>query len=334
MNCRFWSYGNNQTQQLKQKQRIEQKQIKLQDQNNSNRLLMLLLASGESLASKMNFNLKREYFSHDFGHSYESKSVNKLLLQFIEQIETFESSYKRYCKIHNCSYDFPYDSKEKKGLSKEEIINDLNKWKKCVDTKYKKYYQAVIDIFNNKSIPDFTEDIENIPDIDDFGKEDKCNPKELREIYPVLLQQIYSEKKHISDEYSKNKDLKIIINKKENNSNYEYETKINERLMKNKINNINPINAKKSIKFKPIVKFNEDYINLPVFVIEKLKQVCIIDEDYYQTLNNWLSYYKDNSLYSLLYDFFHLLKFEEVDIIKIIDYICDEIYKELVFDNK
>ena len=83
----------------------------------------------------MNINLKREYYSHDFGHSYESKSINKLLLQFIEQIETFESSYRRYCKTHNCSYDFPYDPKEKTGLSKEEIISDLNKWKNCVEYK-------------------------------------------------------------------------------------------------------------------------------------------------------------------------------------------------------
>ena len=38
------------------------------------------------------------------------------------------------------------------------------KWMNLVDEKYKKYYNAIIDIFNNKRIPDFTEDIENIPD--------------------------------------------------------------------------------------------------------------------------------------------------------------------------
>ena len=332
MSYRFWSFGPEQTQKLKQK--VDQKQIKLQDQNNSNRLLVLLLSSAENLASKMNLNLKREYISHDFGHSYESKSLNKILLQFIEQIEIFESSYIRYCKTHKCQYDFPYDSTKKNGLSKEEIINDLNKWKNIVRKEYKKYYQAVIDIFYNKRIPDFTEDIENIPDIDDFGKEDRCNPKELRDVYPVLLEQMYSEKKKISNDYSNNKGLKIVINKRENNSNYEYEQKINEKLMKNKMNTMNPNVAKKSIKFKPIRKFDEDYINLPEIIIEKLKNICVVEESHYQTLNNWLNYYKNNSLYNILYDFLVLIKVNKLDIGKVIDYICDELYNELVFDNK
>lgn len=74
MSFYFWNFGNNQTQKLKQK--VDQKKIQLQDQNNSNRLLMLLLSSGENLASKINPNLQREYISHDFGHSFESKSTN------------------------------------------------------------------------------------------------------------------------------------------------------------------------------------------------------------------------------------------------------------------
>lgn len=55
MSFYFWNFGNNQTQKLKQK--VDQKKIQLQDQNNSNRLLMLLLSSGENLASKINPNL-------------------------------------------------------------------------------------------------------------------------------------------------------------------------------------------------------------------------------------------------------------------------------------
>lgn len=318
---------------LKLKQRAEQKQIQLQDQNNSNRLLMLLLASGENLASKINPNLRREYASHDFGHSFESKSFNKLLLQFIEQIETFESSYRRYCKAYNCPYDFPYDKKNKKGLSKEEIINDLNKWKDFVKDPYKKYYEAILDIFNNKRIPDFTEDIENI-DLDDLGRENKCNPKELREVYPVLLEQINTEKKKIANDYSNNKDLKIVINKREDNNNYEYEAKINNKLMKNKMNYINPQQAKIAIKYKPVGKFDKNYINLSFFISERLKQVFDIDPIYYQTLNNWIYYYKTESIYNILNDFFDYLKVDKKDIDDLINYICDEIYKELVFDPK
>ena len=268
MSFSFWNnpaYGNEQK--LKQIKKIDQRQIQLQDQNNSNRLLMLLLSSGESLASKLNDSLKREYSSHDFGHSFETKSFDRILLQFIEQIELFESSYKRYCYTYNNNYDFPYDSKKKKGLSKEEIINDLNKWKRCVEDKYKKYYQAVINIFYNKPIPDFEDDIDNISEIDDYGKEDKCNPKELRQVYPILLEQINTEKMQIANDYSKNKDFQIVINKKEKNNNNEYAARIKRKLAKNKEDNNNPETAKFEIKHKPMSQFDNS-INIPNLVIE------------------------------------------------------------------
>ena len=56
MSYRFWQFGAEQTQKLKQK--VDQMQIKLEDQNNSNRLLVLLLSSADNLASKMKPNLR------------------------------------------------------------------------------------------------------------------------------------------------------------------------------------------------------------------------------------------------------------------------------------
>lgn len=48
MSYRFWQFGAEQTQKLNQK--VDQMQIKLEDQNNSNRLLLLLLSSADNLA--------------------------------------------------------------------------------------------------------------------------------------------------------------------------------------------------------------------------------------------------------------------------------------------
>ena len=324
-------YSN--TQILKQKQKKDNKQIQLQDQNNSNRLLMILLSSAENLAAKLNSEIQREYVSHDFGHSFEIKSINKLLLQFIEQIEIFESSYKRYCKEYN-SYDFPYDEKKKQGLSYQEIISDLKYWKSCVGPKYKKYYQSIIDIFNNKIIPDFSEDINNISGIDDLGKEQKCNPKELREVYPILLEQAYSEKKKIAQNYSKNKNYKIIINKKEHNNNYEYESKINKRLQKNKMNILEPEKAKNDIKYKPIYKFNKTFSDFPLFVSNNLQNLYPINEYSYNVLNSWLTASNKDNLDTILTDFYNRLGVSLTEIRKIVNYICDEIYKEITFDNK
>lgn len=326
---RFWGY--NQVQTLKQKQKIDEKQIQLQDQNNSNRLLMLLLSTAENLASKLNNNLRREYFSHDFGHSFESKSINKILLQFIEQIEIFESSYKRYCKEYN-EYDFPFDYKLRKGLSKEEIINDLIKWMNLVEEKYQKYYLAVIGILENKPIPDFTSDIENIPDINDLGREDKCNPKILREVYPVLLEQVNAEKRQIAKEYSNNKNYKIIINKRENNNNQKYEKIINERIAKNKMNSLYPEKTKIEIKYESLQNLNKS-INLPQFVVDKLKLFYHIDAGYYELLRSWLHNYPNNTLFQTLDEFFKLMKLDNVKSDKLIDHIINEIYKEITFDN-
>ena len=327
--------GNNYSnvQKLKQVKKIEEKQIQLQDQNNSNRLLMILLSSAENLAAKLNKTIIREYSSHDFGHSFESKSFNKLLLQFIEQIEIFDSSYRRYCKTYN-KYDFPYDYEKKDGLSKEEIIKDLKYWKNCVERKYKKYYQSIIDIFNNKRIPDFSEDIENIPDIDDTGREDKCNPKELREVYPVLLDQIYSEKKKIADDYSNNKDIKIVINKKDYNNNHEYESRINNKLLKNKYNSLNPEKAKISIKYKPVHKFNKIFSDFPKFVVEKLQIKYQMNEYSFNVLYDWLKSFDKDNLNDILCDFYGRLGLSLNDINLIINYICNEIYQEMIFDNR
>ena len=325
-------YGNEQR--LKQVKKIDQRQIQLQDQNNSNRLLMLLLSSGESLASKLNDSLKREYSSHDFGDSFENKSFSKILLQFIEQIELFESSYKRYCKTYNNTYDFPYDNKKRRGLCKEEILKDLKKWKNCVEDKYKKYYQAVIDIFYNKPIPDFADDIDNISDIDDYGKEDKCNPKELREVYPVLLEQINTEKMQIADDYSKNKDLKIVINKKEKNNNNEYGARIKSKLAKIKEDTKYPDKAKRNIKFNPITQF-DNIINIPDFITKKIKQKYYFEQNIIDSLYNWLYNYKSDNLFNILNDFFFkCLKYKRKQTSEIINYITDEIYKELIFDYR
>lgn len=328
-------YGNDysNTQILKQKQNIDNKQIQLQDQNNSNRLLMILLSSAENLAAKLNNDIQREYISHDFGHSFELKSINKLLLQFIEQIEIFESSYKRYCKEYN-SYDFPYDEKKKKGLSYQEIISDLKYWKSCVGQEYKKFYQSIIDILNNKNIPDFSDDIDNISEIDDAGREKKCNPKELREVYPVLLEQVYSEKKKIAQNYSKDKNFKIIINKKEHNNNYEYESKINKRLQKNKMNIMEPAKAKNDIKYSPIHEFNKIFSDFPKFVSDNLQELYPINQYSYNVLYSWLGQFNKDNLNTILTDFYSRLELPFAEIKRIINYICDEIYKEITFDNK
>lgn len=338
-------YFNSNSKVYKQKYKIDQKQIQLQDQNNSNRLLMILLSSAENFASKLNKSLKREYYSHDFGQSFESKSINQILLQFIEQIETFESSYKRYCKIYN-KYDFPYDSKNKNGLSKEEIIKDLKYWMNLVNEEYKKYYSAVIGIFNNKPIPNFDNDIEKIEGIYDKGKEDKCNPKILKDVYPILLEQGNSEKKQISKNYSNDKNYQIVINKRENNNNKEYEKKIKSKLDNDKMD-ICPIyeKSKEDLCCEKIIYVNQ-LTDLSDFIIHELKKCCSIEIDtkyfelyfknnnsdnIYTAIDNFLSNYLDIDDKGKKIITNHTSKIRNIQLHKnnLITQLIDELYKNL-----
>ena len=306
-----------------------QKQQQLMDQNNSNKLMVLLLSTAENLAAKLNKNIKRAYYSHDFCHSFESKNQNRLLLQLIEQIETFYSSYKRYLKVHQ-HYDFPYDPVKKNGLSKTEIIKDLNYWKNNVENKYKKYYQAIIDIFNGKEIPNFDEDINNIPDLDDGEKKDCCNPKYIRDIYPILLGQNNEEKKEIINEYEKNPNYSIIINKNEYNKNAAYEKKINKALMKNEEYKNNPLFVRNKIKFSLIRDFDMKFRDFPNYISRKMFEHFQLKKEILENLVNLLILYKNNTLYDTLKAFCDNCNFNEQDTELIISCLVDDIKKELI----
>ena len=105
-----------------------------------------LLSTAENLTSKLNTNPIRKNKFYDSYNSFKSKSINSFLHQFIFQIEMFEAAYKSYCKKYG-TFDFP------SNLSKEAIINHLQKLMELVEEKYKIYYLAIINILYNKPIP-------------------------------------------------------------------------------------------------------------------------------------------------------------------------------------
>ena len=308
----------------KKAQRAQQ----LMDQNNSNKLLVLLLSTAENLAAKTNKNIKRVYYKHDFGHSFESKDKNRLLLQLIEQIELFFSSYKRYFKDYQC-YDFPYDENKKNGLSKNEIIKDLNYWKNNVKKEYKKYYQAIIDIFNGKEIPNFDEDVENISNLNDDGRKDSCNPRYIRDIYPILLGQTNEEKKEIMNEFENDPNYSIIINKIENNKNSHYEKKINKALLKNEEYKKNSVFVKNNIKFSLIEDLDKKFKDFTSFIHTKLLQNFNLNNELLKNLDYYLMLYKKNNLHDILLTFCENFNFNQQDTELIISYLVDEIEKEL-----
>lgn len=319
-------YSHQQTQQQIIKQ--DQKLIQLQAQNNSNKLLVLLLSSAENVAAKLNPKIERTYTDHDFCHSFESKSLDNLVLQLIEQIETFESSYKRYKKKYKKKkYDFPYDQKTGKGISKKMIVDDMinliNKTK-TIDNHYAKYFGAIINILNDKPIPNFDADVNSLS-IKDKNREKKCNPKELQQIYPILLGQGYEEKKEIEDNYKKDKDFKIIIEKSDrNNNNQFYEKKIQERLRTVKDYKEKPEQTKNNIKYWRLKSFDNNFNDFPAIVVNNFNKTF---ENYFFILYETLKNNKNSNINNVLTLFLKNYLCNDIETInKIIDAVCEEIY--------
>ena len=341
----FWSNptiddnSQKQAQQQIYKYKQDQKLLQLQAQNNSNKILVLLLSSAENVAAKLNPKIERKYSCHDFCHSFESKSLDSLVLQLIDQIETFEASYKMYKNEYKKEYDFPYDKNTGKGISKKMIIDDMKYLinnTKQINNYYSKYFGAIINIMNNKPIPNFDLDVNNL-NIKDKNRETKCNPKELQQIYPILLQQGYEENKEIEDNYIKDKDYKIIIEKSDlNNNNQVYEKKIQEIKKMLKDYKENPDEIKKNIKYWKLQSFNyfEDF---PFIVVTNINN--ILKDDNYSFLQQNKLYQelkknKKSNIYNVLTKFFkEYLKYDYKTINEIIDVTCEEIYKSEYCQN-
>ena len=343
----FWyppqQINNSCCQQLQTQQQIfkqEQQLLQLQAQYNSNRLLTLLLSSAENVAAKINPRIERIYTDHDFGHSFESKSLDSLVLQLIEQIETFESSYKRYKKEFKKEYDFPYDQKIGKGISKIMIIEDMNYLidnTKKFNNYYSKFFRAIISILNDKPIPNFDSDVDNL-DINDKNREKKCNPKELQQIYPILLEQGNEEKKEIEDNYNKNKNFKIIIEKSDPNNNNEfYEKKIQQKLKMMSNYEEKPDKIKKKIRYSKLKSFNNNFDDFPSIVVNNIDKIILKNENYSKrrkTLLDKLKKNENSNINEVLNKFFKDYYCNEI-INKIIDVTCDKIYEsEFIFDAK
>lgn len=77
-------------------------------------------------------------------NSGQLKNKEELLNQIITQIEIFQFSYLIFIKSHG-EYPFP------QSCPKDTIIQHINQWKTYVDQNDVKYYNAVIDIIQNKN---------------------------------------------------------------------------------------------------------------------------------------------------------------------------------------
>lgn len=115
-----------------------QKIVELQDQDCRNFTLGGLLSCLETISFKEYPNFKKKYDGYNPKSVQESKDIDKLIIQLRIQSKAFQNMYEECLEMHNNEYWFP------DNLSRNDIINDIQIWRKNVKPQYKQYYDNLI----------------------------------------------------------------------------------------------------------------------------------------------------------------------------------------------
>lgn len=189
-----------QQQQYISKQEIEQ----IQDLELSLDTMCRVLTLGEKYA--LGFNEK-------YGaYNMSSATGEDLLRLFVREIEIFRLSYEDYVEEHG-EYKFPAN------LSKKQILEDIDKWKKKANEESIIYFKALIDIINGNYKKSLKDEIKKLKD-----KKKKIPYKEgekaknLQKHVPIVSYNTRQLAKNAEENYLKNKNYQpeVKLNQKPN----------------------------------------------------------------------------------------------------------------------
>ena len=142
-------------------QRVAQisKQQQIVDQSYSYETTGNVLSALEQYANKK--GCKSNVFNaYDNFNCGSKKTEQQLKAQIITQLEVLKASHQMYRQQYG-EYHFP------KNLSKNQMIAQINEWKKFVSKEDHRYYDAAIQIISGKTPESF---------VNELGKDSKINP--------------------------------------------------------------------------------------------------------------------------------------------------------------
>ena len=185
-----------------QKQVDLQKLVQLQDQDNRNFTLGGILSCLETIAFKISPspNTPKKYDGYNPKSVQERKSLEQLVTQLRIQSKAFKNMYDECVDTHD-NYWFP------DNLSKEDIIEDIKKWKKLVTPQYKAYYDNIIYIFTEEEDKIYYPPIKNIKN----EKRASCDPEKQLKLIPPNIGYINYRRKLVKRDFLKGKQFDNTI---------------------------------------------------------------------------------------------------------------------------
>lgn len=178
--------------------------VALQDQDCRNFTLGGLLSCLETIAFRES-NFEKKYDGYNPKSIQEMKNIDQLIVQLRIQSKAFQNMYDECLDMNNGEYLFP------SNLTKIDIINDINCWKKQVHSKYRKYYDNIIYLFEGKDEKIYYPKLK-------INKEKKafCDPHLQIKLIPPNVSYINLRRKMVKKNYLEGKpfDNELKLNQK------------------------------------------------------------------------------------------------------------------------
>lgn len=194
--------------------------IQAQDQYHSNCILCGLMATAESLVCSIYNDLKEKYplpikyDAYDLAGNKYNNDTNLLYKKLVMSYEQFESSYTDYVEQH-AGYVYPIN------LPVQDILNDLNKWRKILPQEYHSIYpiyDALINFFKKGKFTQLREPVS-------YSGQKKADPYALASMVGNIKNYISSGEQNVKEQF-------------ERKGKYEFSAKLgqqNDEELKNKI---------------------------------------------------------------------------------------------------
>lgn len=197
-----------------------QKIVQLQDQDTRNFTLGGLLSCLETIAYKYDNNLEKKYDGYNPKSVQDKKNVEKLVIQLGIESKAFRIMYD-VCIDEFGSYWFP------DNLSKDDIITDINNWKKIIPANYLIYYDNIINLFEGKNDEIYFPKIKV-----SNNQKSSCNPNLQIQLIPPNVAYINLRRKLVKKNYLKNNSFDNTLKLYKNNHCDSAFEKINQRYKK------------------------------------------------------------------------------------------------------
>lgn len=193
----FFSSNNNDQMQLDKQINLQELTL-LQDQDNRNFTLGGLLSCLETIAFKESNspnNFIKKYDGYNPKSVQDKKELEQLIIQLRIQSKAFHNMYQEFTNDGQ-DYWFP------DNLSREEIINDIGKWRVKVRADFRQYYDNIIYLLKGE------EERIKYPKLK-FNKKDgekaSCSPRKQLKIIPPNISYINLRRKIVKINYLRDK---------------------------------------------------------------------------------------------------------------------------------